>query len=139
MQGPGHCGECHSPRNILGGTEQAASLSGGVVQQWLAPNISSDPLDGIGGRLIDDIVKFLRTGADRPMGVAFGPMGEVVHDSLRYATGSDLHEGPALPQCRPAGRCCRGRAPPTARGLSLRSDRQACRPEMTEPRRRGTV
>jgi mono/diheme cytochrome c family protein len=104
VQGPGHCGECHSPRNILGGTEQQASLAGGVVQQWLAPNISSDPLDGIGARSINDIVTFLRTGADHPMGVAFGPMAEVVHDSLRYATDADIHavavylkEGPDRP------------------------------------------
>ena len=91
VQGPGHCGDCHSPRNILGATESSASLSGGQVQQWLAPNISSDPLDGIGARSVDDIVKFLGTGADRKLGVAFGPMAEVVHDSLRYATPADLH------------------------------------------------
>ena len=91
VQGPGHCGTCHSPRNILGATEQQASLSGGYVEQWLAPNISSDPLDGIGNRSIEDIVKFLHTGADQPMGVAFGPMVDVVHDSLRYATEPDLH------------------------------------------------
>ena len=46
VQGPAHCGECHSPRNVLGATEVRASLAGGAVGQWLAPNISSDPLDG---------------------------------------------------------------------------------------------
>ncbi len=91
VQGPGHCGECHSPRNLLGGTETQASLSGGVVQQWLAPNISSDPLAGIGDRTVAEIETFLHTGADRPMGVAFGPMAEVVHNSLRYATNADIH------------------------------------------------
>jgi mono/diheme cytochrome c family protein len=91
VEGPGHCGECHSPRNILGATEQSASLSGGVVQQWLAPNISSDPLDGIGAKSLPDIETFLKSGADRAMGVAFGPMSEVVHDSLRYATAADIH------------------------------------------------
>ena len=59
VQGPGHCGMCHSPRNLLGATEQQASLSGSLVQHWLAPNISSDPLDGIGTRTSDEIVKFL--------------------------------------------------------------------------------
>ena len=91
VEGPGHCGECHSPRNILGGTETQAGLSGGVVQQWLAPNISSDPLAGVGDRSVADIETFLHTGADRPMGVAFGPMAEVVHNSLRYATKDDIH------------------------------------------------
>lgn len=91
VQGPGHCGECHSPRNILGAMETGASLSGGQVQQWLAPNISSDPLDGIGNRSVAEIVTFLHAGASRTMGVAFGPMSEVVHDSLTYLTESDLH------------------------------------------------
>ncbi|MGE3481416.1 MAG: c-type cytochrome [Gammaproteobacteria bacterium] len=110
VQGPGHCGECHSPRDMLGGIESARSLSGGVVQQWLAPNISSDKLAGIGARSVDDIVTFLRTGADSRLGVAFGPMAEVVHDSLRYATDADiravavyLKDGPDRPATAAAG------------------------------------
>lgn len=106
---PGHCGECHSPRNVLGGTETRASLSGGQVQQWLAPNISSDPLAGLGDRAISDIVAFLRTGKDKTLGQAFGPMGEVVHDSLRYLTEADvaamavfLKEGPDRKETGPA-------------------------------------
>ena len=91
VQGPGHCGECHSPRNLLGAVETGASLSGGQVQQWLAPNISADPLDGIGSRSVADIVGFLHSGASKMLGVAFGPMSEVVHDSLAYLTKSDLH------------------------------------------------
>jgi mono/diheme cytochrome c family protein len=105
VQGPGHCGECHSPRDALGGTETSASLSGGQVQQWIAPNISSDPLAGLGDRSVSDIVKFLHTGVDGHLGMAFGPMGEVVRDSLRYLTDEDitsiavyLKEGPDRPE-----------------------------------------
>jgi mono/diheme cytochrome c family protein len=39
-----------------------------------------------------EIAVFLRHGADKSMGVAFGPMSEVVHDSLRYLTASDIHD-----------------------------------------------
>lgn len=109
VQGPGHCGACHSPRNILGATETAHSLSGGRVQDWLAPNISSNPLTGLGDRSAADIVAFLKRGSQKAMGVAFGPMGEVVHDSLRYATDADLHAiavylkaGPDQPEPIPA-------------------------------------
>jgi mono/diheme cytochrome c family protein len=91
VQGAGHCGACHSPRNLLGATETSDALAGGSVGQWLAPNISSDPLAGIGNRTVDQITDFLRTGASKPMGVAFGPMAEVVHDSLRYLTDADIH------------------------------------------------
>jgi mono/diheme cytochrome c family protein len=90
VEGAGHCGACHSPRNRLGATEAAASLSGGVVDQWLAPNISSDKLAGIGRLTVGAIVQFLGTGANASEGVAFGPMESVVHDSLQYLTAADL-------------------------------------------------
>ncbi|MCX7356412.1 MAG: c-type cytochrome [Alphaproteobacteria bacterium] len=90
VQGPGHCAECHSPRNLLGATETGDSLAGGYVAQWLAPNISSDPTAGIGAKTVDQITTFLRTGASKSMGVAFGPMAEVVHDSLQYMNNGDL-------------------------------------------------
>ncbi len=91
VQGAGHCGACHTPRNLLGASETAERLAGGTVDQWLAPNISSDPLSGIGDRTVAQIETFLRTGANTSMGVAFGPMSEVVHDSLRYLTDADVH------------------------------------------------
>jgi mono/diheme cytochrome c family protein len=90
IEGAGHCGECHSPRNILGGTETSDSLAGGKAGEWLAPNISADPRWGIGERSVDDIVTFLKTGSQRAEGVAFGPMAEVIHDSLRYVATADL-------------------------------------------------
>ena len=90
VQGPGHCGACHSPRNILGATETGNSLAGGKLGAWLAPNISADARWGIGTWSIDDIVTFLKTGAQKTGGVAFGPMAEVVHDSLRHLSLDDL-------------------------------------------------
>lgn len=91
VTGPAHCGECHSPRTILGGTEASRSLSGGAVQNWRAPNISSDPLAGLGDKSMADVVAFLKTGANKKFGVAFGPMAEVVHDSLAYLNAADLN------------------------------------------------
>ncbi len=90
VQGPGHCGACHSPRNVLGATEEGSSLAGGKLGAWLAPNISADARWGIGTWSIDDIVTFLKTGVQKTGGVAFGPMAEVVHDSLRHVSRDDL-------------------------------------------------
>lgn len=90
VQGAGHCGECHSPRNALGGTDDGASLAGGQVDSFLAPNISSDPRWGIGSWSEDEIVTFLKTGAIH-QGVVFGPMIEVVHESMAYMTDDDVH------------------------------------------------
>lgn len=90
VEGPGHCGACHSPRNIMEATETQHSLAGGRDGAWLAPNISTNPRWGIGNWSMGTIVTFLKTGAHVPEGVAFGPMAEVVHDSLRYISIADL-------------------------------------------------
>ena len=88
--GAGHCGECHSPRNLMGAVISKDSLAGGQVQQWTAPNISASPLQGIGDRSVADLAAFLRTGSSASMGTAFGPMAEVVHDSLSFLTEADV-------------------------------------------------
>jgi len=90
VEGPGHCGACHSPRNIFGGTETQHSLAGAKIGEWLAPNISADPRWGIGNWSVSKIVTFLKTGAQKKEGVAFGPMAGVVHNSLRYVSTADL-------------------------------------------------
>ncbi len=89
VEGAGHCGECHSPRNALGGVIDSRSLAGGVVDGYLAPNISSDPQFGIGRWSADEIVSFLKHG-DNPHNVVFGPMVDVVHESMAYMTDDDL-------------------------------------------------
>ena len=90
VEGAGHCGECHSPRNIMGATETWDSLVGGQLDEWRAPNISADPRWGIGAWSVNDIVAFLRTDSQKTEGVAFGPMMTVVHDSLNYVSTADL-------------------------------------------------
>ncbi len=90
VQGPGHCGECHSPRNFLGAMLLGRSLAGGIVDNYYAPNISADPDAGLGARTVDQVKQFLRTGAEPHLGVAFGPMAAVVHESMRYMTDADL-------------------------------------------------
>ena len=89
VQGAGHCGECHSPRNALGGIIDGRSLAGGVVDGYLAPNISSDRQFGIGNWSNADIVTFLKKGAN-DHNVVFGPMTDVVHESMAYMTDGDL-------------------------------------------------
>ncbi len=90
VNGAGHCGECHTPRNILGATETENSLAGGQLDEWRAPNLSADPRWGIGGWSVDDLVTFLKTDTQKTEGLAFGPMMTVVHDSLSYVSTADL-------------------------------------------------
>ncbi|HYZ31974.1 MAG TPA: cytochrome c, partial [Crenalkalicoccus sp.] len=87
----GHCGECHTPRNLLGATEPSAALQGAVVAGWFAPNLTPDLRQGLGGWSVAQIADWLRTGASRTKGTVFGPMSEVQHDSLARLTDADLH------------------------------------------------
>ena len=91
VQGLAHCGECHNGRNLLGDTEMAASLRGGPISQWYAPNITSDKSEGLGRYSDAQVFSFLKTGVDRDMGVVVGPMSQTMHESLRKLTDDDLH------------------------------------------------
>jgi fructose 5-dehydrogenase cytochrome subunit len=86
----GHCGSCHTPRNLLMAEKGDKALSGGDVGGWHAPNITADPVSGVGGWSDAEIVAYLQNGHVPGKGVAAGGMGEAVDHSLRYLTQEDL-------------------------------------------------
>ncbi|GAB80184.1 cytochrome c [Shimwellia blattae] len=86
----GHCSACHSPRNTLMGESSTRRLSGGDQNGWHAPNITSDPVSGIGGWSDQQLVQYLKTGNTPGKGVAAGGMGEVIEHSLSHLSDDDL-------------------------------------------------
>ena len=90
VEGLGHCSDCHSPRNLLGGIEKSRDFDGAVVDGWFALDPTSDIATGLGSWTVDDIATYLKTGAYQGKTTTFGPMAEVVKNSLRYLTDSDL-------------------------------------------------
>ncbi len=91
VEGPGHCAECHTPRNIMGAMEPSKQYAGARIDTFFAPNISSDLRDGIGGWSEQQVFDYLKTGAAAGKGTVFGPMSEVVHDSLSKLQDSDIN------------------------------------------------
>jgi mono/diheme cytochrome c family protein len=85
-----HCDVCHTPRNLLMGESRDKTYAGGPLGSWYAPNITSDPVGGLGGWSHAELVQYLKTGAARGKAQAGGPMAEAVHDSLQYLTPDDL-------------------------------------------------
>jgi len=79
VQGAGHCGACHTPRNALGAEKTGKHfLSGGLADGWEAPalnQLSKAPIPWTENSLYD----YLRTGYSPLHGVAAGPMAPVVH------------------------------------------------------------
>jgi nicotinate dehydrogenase subunit B len=82
VEGLGHCGACHSPRNALGAERRDAYLAGGIADGWEAPaltSLSSAPIPWTE----DELFSYLRSGQSRYHGVAAGPMAPVVSDLAR--------------------------------------------------------
>ena len=87
----GHCGTCHTPRNGLMGADTSRYLGGGgVIDGWITPNITSDPVSGIGAWGREDIVSYLKDGHAMNVAQAGGQMQEVVYYSTRHMTDEDL-------------------------------------------------
>jgi mono/diheme cytochrome c family protein len=90
VQNLAHCAECHTPRNALMGLDTAHDLSGGAVGSWYAPNITNDPINGIGRWTDAQLLSYLKTGRAAGVAQAAGPMAEAVTNSLQYLSDSDL-------------------------------------------------
>jgi len=89
VEGLGHCGTCHTPKNITGGDRGSEALQGALLQDWYAPDLTEDPRTGIGSWSIEDIVRYLKTGANS-YDIASGPMAEAVSNSTSKMTDADL-------------------------------------------------
>lgn len=80
VQGAGHCGACHTPRNALGAEMGgAAFLSGAQVDGWEAPaltGLSKAPVPWTA----DALYSYLRKGHSPQHGAASGPMAPVVQE-----------------------------------------------------------
>jgi mono/diheme cytochrome c family protein len=86
----GHCGECHTPRNIGFAMAMSKQFSGAMLQGWHAYNITADKGYGIGGWSDRQIADYLSSGHAADRGSAAGPMAEAVADSLQYLTNEDV-------------------------------------------------
>ena len=91
VEGLGHCGMCHTPINALGGSSESEAFQGGLIpmQNWYAPSLTSNKEAGLGDWSIEDIVDLLRTGISS-RGAVYGPMAEVVYNSLQYLSPEDI-------------------------------------------------
>jgi len=90
VQGLGHCAMCHTAINALGGSSEAQAFQGGLIpmQNWYAPSLTSNKEAGLGDWSIADISDYLGHGVSH-RGAVYGPMAEVVYDSLQHLTAGD--------------------------------------------------
>ncbi|WP_459626540.1 c-type cytochrome [Bradyrhizobium diazoefficiens] len=113
VNGFGHCAECHSPRNLLGGIITAQRFAGGPNPEgegWV-PNITQK---GIGEWSVKDIANFLKTGEFPEGDSAGGAMARVIKNTSQlsdediaamadYLKSLPPVDGPPRPKRKDAG------------------------------------
>jgi mono/diheme cytochrome c family protein len=85
-----HCGECHTPRNLLQALNNRKKFAGAVQAGWRAYNITADTDSGVGSWSDAALGEYLATGHADGHGAAAGPMGEAVDRSLSKLTHGDI-------------------------------------------------
>ncbi|MGB0626401.1 MAG: c-type cytochrome [Alphaproteobacteria bacterium] len=90
VNGPGHCGECHTPRNLLGVVDSGRPLAGNAngPEGDAVPNITPHS-SGIGGWSEDDIVSMLEVGLLPDGDFAGGAMTDVIEESTSKLSEDD--------------------------------------------------
>lgn len=81
VEGPGHCGECHTPRYALGGLDRGQWLAGGPAAEGegRVPNITSGE-GGIGDWSEAEIADLLETGFTPDFDSVGGSMASVIRN-----------------------------------------------------------
>lgn len=94
VQGPGHCGSCHTPRGLAFNEKAldesgAPFLAGALLDGWYAPSLRQDPNTGLGRWSEPEIVQFLNTGRNKHA-VVYGSMTEAFNNSTQFMADDDL-------------------------------------------------
>jgi mono/diheme cytochrome c family protein len=88
VQALGHCGECHTPRNFLGGPKSGRYLAGGKGPDGKnVPNLTPTELKKQSDKELKDV---LTTGLTPDGDVLAESMGEVVKNTISQLTPADL-------------------------------------------------
>ncbi|HGM6860575.1 TPA: cytochrome c [Serratia rubidaea] len=94
VEGPGHCGSCHTPRG-LAFNEKALDadsqdyLAGALLDGWYAPSLRNDANTGISRWSEEDVVTFLKQGRNQHA-VVFGSMTDAFNNSTQFMSDDDL-------------------------------------------------
>lgn len=90
VDGGAHCAACHTAKNLFGAAKTGSDLLGGDAgDSWYAPSLGRGAPDGLGGWTTQDIVTYLKTGANH-MSAAAGPMNDVIMRSTQHLSDADL-------------------------------------------------
>jgi mono/diheme cytochrome c family protein len=87
----GHCGDCHTPRNLMQALDNRQKFKGAVAAGWKAYNITPDKQTGVGDWRDQTLAGFIHSGHVDGYGTASGPMGEAIDNSLSHLVPEDIN------------------------------------------------
>jgi mono/diheme cytochrome c family protein len=89
VEGAGHCGACHTTKNVFGADKRGRAFGGALVQDQFAPRLDAAERGGLKSWSVDDIVEYLQSGRNG-RSHAGGLMAEVVVDSTSKISDADV-------------------------------------------------
>jgi mono/diheme cytochrome c family protein len=124
VNGLGHCGGCHTPKNGLGADQQSRQFQGGNLDNWVAPDLTANERTGLGSWTVEDIAEYLAHGRNA-RAAAGGAMADVITYSTSLLTDADRHAIAVYLKSRAAGAGASTDPPDSAamsRGAAIYSD-----------------
>lgn len=102
VEGAGHCGACHTPKNMFGADKRDQTFGGGRVAGMFAPRLDGAERSGLKSWSVDDIVEYLQSGRNTKSH-AGALMSEVVVNSTSKMSDADVRAIAVYLKDLPAG------------------------------------
>jgi mono/diheme cytochrome c family protein len=102
VEGAGHCGACHTPKNIFGADRRGRAFAGGKLDGWFAPRLDGAERSGLKSWSVEDITEYLQSGRNAKSH-AGGLMAEVVANSTSKMSDGDVRAIAVYLKSLPAG------------------------------------
>ncbi len=87
----GHCGECHTPRGVLGEQIDAQYLHGNAhgPDGWKVPALAGAGARDLDQWSVEEIEEYLKSGVEPDFDSVQGPMADVIEDGTKHLTDED--------------------------------------------------
>jgi mono/diheme cytochrome c family protein len=102
VEGAGHCGACHTPKNMFGADRRGQKFGGGQVAGMFAPRLDSATRSGLKSWSVEDIAEYLQSGRNG-RSHAGELMSEVVVNSTSKMSDGDIRAIAVYLKSLPAG------------------------------------
>lgn len=89
VEGLGHCGACHTPRNAFGAVKADMPMGGAEAEGWWVPPLASYSISPMPWEM-DDYVNYMFDGWSEKHGIAAGPMAPII-DHLYDVDEDDVY------------------------------------------------